>query len=125
MAEVEYVERFDGTYEAHRVSHEWRPTPIEPQEVVDHFDPDQVAQCLIENGDYNGQLLMSAFSEEDVQDFAREDAARIITKRELLLAEREELQLRQKTLLTQLATKAHVKTVYVVSSQPVDHAEAS
>lgn len=52
------------------------PTP------VNFNDPDAVAECLVEYGDYEGYELDSSFTERDVFELALIDAKDIIATRE-------------------------------------------
>lgn len=114
MAETEYRSHYDGTYSLHRSDADWHPSPHIPPETVYFDDVAQVATCLIENGDYNGQQLMASFSEDDVLAFATEDARRIVEARRQSLNERQELRHELQAAMARVATNHEVRTVYIV-----------
>lgn len=89
--------------------------------VIDHYDPNQVAACLLANDTYVGYELDGSFSAEDVLQLAMEDAHTIIMNRRALLEARRPLQERMMaTIRASKALKKWSQTQYVVVGTPVD-----
>jgi len=92
-------------------------TPYFPEEVVDFTSPEQVAECLIDNRDYDGYALMGKFSEADIMLLAIEDAQAIIANRQQVLQERQWLQRLMQSSMNRIEqARIQRKTVYSVST---------
>jgi hypothetical protein len=88
---------------------------------IDFTNPPAVAECLVDNGDYDGYTHDLAFSEADVFQLALEDAADIIKKRDNLLRARELQRLTLETTVRSIHQRnIWESTRYVVVSTPVD-----